>query len=424
MVGRLRQWQRLDKRKLLPMALLGVVLIVVLTACISSCGDKKGMELANPQFRRGVPAIRVRLTPHGQAVLATSGGYRINVDGRAVFGAKTPLPATNVSRAGRGWLINNQTVSGDILELCPAENTLFQFGPTQYRGLLRLVPSGEGQFLAINYLDLESYLAGVLAKELRTSWLSETYKAMAVAARTFARYQSQTAGLSNTYDVTDDQGSQVYGGYSAETDKSRNAVVETRGMMLVYNDNGKWGIFLTQYSACCGGTVNGAYVLRNAVALAPLVGGQTCNDCSNSSRYRWPAVRINKADAYRAIVQAYPSAAALGSLTDVRVASSTSYGRAVWLDIVGQGGTAPVRIRADDLRLAMLRAKVPAASSLYSMNCHISSVGDSLEFSEGQGFGHGVGLCQWGAEGKAEKGWKAEQILGFYYPGASLMKIY
>jgi len=50
-------------------------------------------------------------------------------------------------------------------------------------------------------------------------------------------------------------------------------------------------------------------------------------------------------------------------------------------------------------------------------------VGDSIEFTDGRGFGHGVGLCQWGAQSKAIKSWSAEQILGFYYPGATLYRV-
>ena len=58
------------------------------------------------------------------------------------------------------------------------------------------------------------------------------------------------------------------------------------------------------------------------------------------------------------------------------------------------------------------------------MNCDMRDGGDYIEFANGKGFGHGVGLCQWGAQGKALRGWKAEQILGFYYPGASIYKLY
>ena len=58
------------------------------------------------------------------------------------------------------------------------------------------------------------------------------------------------------------------------------------------------------------------------------------------------------------------------------------------------------------------------------MNCRINDVGSAIEFADGKGFGHGVGICQWGAQGKAERGMGWEEILQFYYPGAKRMHAY
>ena len=83
-----------------------------------------------------------------------------------------------------------------------------------------------------------------------------------------------------------------------------------------------------------------------------------------------------------------------------------------------------IRLRAEDVRLALLRANIPAARKLYSMNCRIQVLGEQIEFSDGRGFGHGVGLCQWGAHGKAARGARGEEIIEFYYPGASTIRAY
>ena len=74
--------------------------------------------------------------------------------------------------------------------------------------------------------------------------------------------------------------------------------------------------------------------------------------------------------------------------------------------------------------MALLFGGVRAARGLYSMNCDIVDRGGSIEFANGRGFGHGVGLCQWGAQGKALQGWTAERILEAYYPGATLYRIH
>ncbi len=109
-------------------------------------------------------------------------------------------------------------------------------------------------------------------------------------------------------------------------------------------------------------------------------------------------VRVYKGELYRAVMARYPEASALGSLATINVVSYTPYGRAVWLDLVGTTGRS-TRLRADDVRLAwnMSLTGKPTASTrkLYSMNCTIIPGADWIDFANGHGFGHGVGLCQW-----------------------------
>ncbi len=95
----------------------------------------------------------------------------------------------------------------------------------------------------------------------------------------------------------------------------------------------------------------------------------------------------------------------------------------MWVDLVGTHGR-NVRLRAEDLRLALIRSSLFQGKQIASMNCRIVDVGGAIEFADGRGFGHGVGLCQWGAQGKADRGWKAEEILKFYYPDSTLLPAY
>lgn len=371
------------------------------------------------------PTIRVRLSGAAttEVQLATTGGYWIRADGRVVAESRRPLGPVRVRRSGGRWLLGAQPTEGGELLIFPAPGHHVRLGKTAYRGYLRLLP-GEGQRLVvINHVDLESYLAGVLPRELYATWHEETYRALAVAARTFAMYQMITFGRDHEYDLGDSQASQVYGGCSAETPKSRRAVDNTHGIVLAYGPAGTERIFLAQYSACCGGRVNGAYVIRSAHRIPPLEGGQVCTDCRDCPRHRWAPVRVAKADVYRALRSRYRAAARLGGVRTIQVATTTPSGRAVWVDVIGPSGR-KLRVRAEDVRLSLLSARVPAARRLYSMNCRIVDRGGAIEFRDGRGFGHGVGLCQWGAEGKARHGWTAEQILAFYYPEAKLYRVH
>jgi stage II sporulation protein D len=157
-------------------------------------------------------------------------------------------------------------------------------------------------------------------------------------------------------------------------------------------------------------------------AARPLAGGVPCTDCARSARYRWPAVSVSKADAYQALARCYTQVALLGGLREIRVRNATGWGRAEWIELASPDGRTS-RIRADDLRLALLRFGPPVARELYSMNCTIRDSGDGLVFENGRGFGHGVGLCQYGAQGKALRGMKYHEILYSYYPGARIAQM-
>jgi len=158
------------------------------------------------------------------------------------------------------------------------------------------------------------------------------------------------------------------------------------------------------------------------VQAGPLRGGVICDDCRSCPQFTWPAVRVDKDAIYRALSRVYAQVAELGAVKAVRPLGPDE-DRPVWVDIVGPDDK-KVRIRAQDLRLALLRDGASGAGGLYSANCRIRDAGKAVVFEHGRGFGHGVGLCQWGAQGKALRGLKARQILLRYYPGAKIFKAY
>lgn len=423
-------WRRRVSRNprmvaILPLILLGGACLLTAVA-LSSCGGPQSSISEAPSAGFSAPTeMRVRLTPSPLPAveLSTTGGYRLLVDQDVL--AESPASPANarITRQGGTWVVNGTlSRSGIHLILESLPNGYVRFHGNGYRGRMVLSAAGDN-IVVVNSLDVESYLAGVLAKELYPKWSYQTYRALAIAARTYALYQKVTNGSGREYDVTADQSSQMYGGFTGETDMSRRVVLETRGQVLAYGPPGREQIFMTQYSASCGGHVNASSVIRNAEDIPPYSGGQACDDCVNCSHYRWEPVRIPRTEVLRAVTAVYPNTRDTLGGTLVRIDSkgTTPYGRIVWLELVGQGER-KVTLRAEDLRLSLIR--VPAGKKLYSMNCQIRIVGDMVEFYDGKGFGHGVGLCQWGAQGKAEKGWIAEQILQFYYPQSKIFRVY
>lgn len=407
------------------LVLLGVVTGTVIVATfLSSCYTRR--DGRDPLHVAGVPVIRVRVMsgPVGSVTISTTGPCVIRCDGR-VAGRSGALRGARVSLQGGLWSIGSHRASGSHVEIVPEDGGRVTLGKIEYRGWIRLVASGGG-FYAVNHVDVESYLTGVLAEELYGHWSDQTYQAQALAARTFAMYKIETFGRADgsEYDLTNTQGSQVYGGVLAETDKAWRAVRSTHGKVLVYGPpGGKAELILAHYSACCGGTVNTVRVLRSARDIPPLRGGQRCNDCSASSRFSWPPVTVSKRELFRCLSAAYEKVAALGSLAAIRVSSRAPYGLPLWVQIVSPSGRT-VRVRYNDIRSALQRGRSPAAAKLHSMNCRMKDHGSSIEFYDGHGFGHGVGLCQWGAEGKAQRNWSASRIVKFYYPGITIHQAY
>ncbi|MDP6046652.1 MAG: SpoIID/LytB domain-containing protein [Phycisphaerae bacterium] len=415
---------------------LTLILATGLAVCfISGCQPP---DMKPPKARTGLgllagadgkPIVRVLLTPAavGSVDLSAGKDFRILADRMVrMTGKLGTSPVSTVKRSGGLWIVGNASFQAAGVTVEPIDNRndrYVGFNGKTYRGKLHLLPKGPSGFIVINYVNFDDYLAGVLARELFGSWHIEAYRSLAVAARTFALHHMLHNKRSSEYDVDDTVSSQVYGGRAAETQKSRHAVDSTSGWALTVKYNGKNRIFMPQYSSCCGGWVNAAIVLRDAPPIAPLTGGQKDAHCTASKRYRWAPVQISKAELFSKMSRYHPSVAAMGGIATIRVTQRLTHGRPVWVDVVGVNGKS-TRLRAEKIRLALIFGKSPAGKKLYSMNCQIVDVGSAIEFRNGRGFGHGVGMCQYGLQGKAMAGWKANQIINFYYPGADIVSIY
>ncbi|MFW5840328.1 MAG: SpoIID/LytB domain-containing protein, partial [Planctomycetota bacterium] len=407
--------ERQPLRKVL-IPLLPLCLIVAsagLAGSLTSCSDGPDVQLKGPHDIAsqpvplgpdmgdsplpGPPEVRVRLLsrPVQTVRIGCTGAATMTADDRPLFASETRMPQLNIARQGGAWTIATRTLEADRLELTGADGQFLQVmvdGKMRaYRGRIRLAATGAESMEIINLVDMDSYVAGVLAEELYGSWHIEAYRALAIAARSHAWYFVLRGGRGN-WDVNDDTSSQVYGGIEAETSKSRAAAAETAGQVLTYTFRGQRMLFLAHYSSSCGGRVNPAEAIRPAAAIPPLIGGGVCNDCNQpgNRKHRWAPVTVEKARIFRALVahdrKLY---APLSVLREIRVTRATRWGRPIWLRLIGSGQITR-DIRADDLRLVLIQS-LPEAKGLYSMNCRLIDRGLSVEFTGGGGFGHGVG---------------------------------
>jgi stage II sporulation protein D len=293
----------------------------------------------------------------------------------------------------------------------------------RYHGTIHMVQLPTGKYVAINAVPIEHYLAGVLAKELYGSWNLETYKAQAVAARTFALYQMRTAPGDHLWDVNNDESSQMYGGIRGETAKSRAAVAQTRGTVLTTTWKGQTGLFCTFYSACAGGASQDPWEAWGDMPVGPLAArrlGTVDNDCP---KYSWPTMALAKADLSRAIESwgrrnSVEYLATLGQIRSVQITKHNAVtGRPTEMTLTGVNNRS-VPIRAEEFRLALIYDPDGVAPKPPSSFFNLKDAGAELLLTNGRGYGHGIGMSQWGAQALALQGHSASQILAFYYPGS------
>lgn len=281
----------------------------------------------------------------------------------------------------------------------------------------------------VNHVPLERYLPGVLARELFQHWRPATFEAQAVAARSFACAEHQFFTGRRHFDVTDNASSQMYIGATASEPAVR-AVAATRGVVLAWRDH----LVPGYYSSCCGGIPARAIdaIGDNPInAMPPLDGAPRDPHCQSAPTFTWthhrrPDRTLARLGAFAKAAEIEPLAR-LSRLEAIDVAERNPHGRPVSyrLRAVGPAGTVEHVLSAGRLRLAfdypvagLKRPKPPMWSGF--VDCTLSP--DDLMIA-GRGHGHGVGLCQYGAESLARAGRDAFAILREYYPGVSFATI-
>jgi len=330
----------------------------------------------------------------------------------------------NVSvSAGRITIADRSFTAKEVIIL-PDDPHIFNLNGDDYRGKLKLIINPDGNsFDAVNLVPPEPYLAGVVGAEMPNYWEPAALKAQAIAARTYCLYIKRHFGSKRTWDVSKTEANQVYLGVGAESAQVWNAVNQTQGQVLVCKQtNGIEDIFPTYYSSTCGGhTENSKHVFGDS--FEPLVGVPCpyCKDTAKPSFFFWPMAQFDKADVTTRLLQRYPKLKQLGEITDIIPTGQSNYGKFSRLTLVKLLGSTGknASLRAEDFRLSI----DPTGRKLKSTICRIVKMGNKWAFRSGRGYGHGVGMCQCGAQAMARQGKTARQILFYYYPGSKILTI-
>ncbi len=346
-------------------------------------------------------AIRVRVLEASRSVsVEIAGAFSIidQASGHVLYQAAGA--SARLTSDPQGLVFGNRRLASRDIVIAGEPAVAVSLNKRSYRGTLRCTLLPDGNVRCINTINVEAYVKGIAIREISHYWPKEALRAHAVVFRTYALYQMRQ-NKANPFDVTSDVYSQVYGGKDAERYRISEAVDETKGEVLTYRQ----ALIPAFYHSTCGGATEDAGELWD-MRIGPLA-GQICPYCQEAPYYRWKA-QVKAKTICRALrAGGYPCA----EIRDITVISRTASSRAKEIKIGGSGQ--PVLLSGKTFR-ALLGADV-----IRSTRFQVKRAGDGFVFS-GEGWGHGVGLCQWGAYAMAKGGSTYVEILQQYYPGTQL----
>ena len=382
--------------------------------------------------RRDAFVLRVALaTAARSGVVSGTSRWRVyDRDGRDVQLRGTPDEPLTIERSGNGVRAVNRggfptTLRNGPWTVRAAERgAMLRWNAHRYRGEL-VISAGDSGLTVVNRLGVEDYLRGVVPLEIGDRPLAElaASQAQAVAARSYAYIHSR-GRESAAYDLVADVSHQVYGGADAERPGSDSAVASTAGRVLLYAGR----VVDAPYHAVCGGSTaeatevwrtTGQPYLRAVSDRIP--GSPSRYYCDPSPRFSWS--RSYTGPSLAAVLDRYLRAYApvpsggVGSARSVVVSGLSPSGRVATLDIATDAGR--YTLRGNDIRFVLRSPGGEILSSTYfSVETSVGRDGRLVQLTlRGAGYGHGIGMCQWGAIGRARAGQDYLGILQTYYPG-------
>jgi len=327
--------------------------------------------------------------PGSYTLWSVDGGTRIKDIGP---GAETRFTLNHGT-----WMADYNELNGRKILIIPEAYELLSVQGKKYRGAIQLIQD-EGKITVINIVPLEEYIYSVVPAEVSKGWPMDALKAQAVAARTYAMCRMAVRG-DYEFDLNCGQSDQVYGGYEAEKEQTTRAVDETKGEILTYEGEP----ILCYFHSNSGGKTEDAF---SAFGLKrPYLKSVPDPYSKNAPGYRW-VLRISTRELQRRLSNKGYN---VSGIHDVVVSSKTSTGRVKSIKVFHSGGV--VSIPGNDFRWKVDSTMM--RSTLFTVH----KEGNYITFS-GYGYGHGVGLSQWGCYRMAQMGRDYKEILAYYYPSS------
>jgi stage II sporulation protein D len=406
-------------------AILGVAACVSLSSSRGSRGEPGNVPVVRGPYKSGADQqVRIALETSAKSgtISGTGSWGLVHGDVGQQMNAMAELPLSfDAARLGE-----ITTEMGPVTAETN-DGSLLVWNGKKYRGELIITRTDSG-FLVVNRLPMDSYLRGVVPLEIgsRTSAEFAAVQAQAVAARTYAYKHLTNTRAFDMYATVQDQ---VYGGVDAEKPQADTAIMTTRDVVVLYNGQP----ITTPYHSTCGGSTAGVsevwYDQPDQPYLRPVsdrIPGTNNYYCDSSPRFSW--TQSYDAAGLRAVMEKYLATYTkapkngVGKITDIKEQGRTPSGRVAALTVQTESGT--YTLRGNDIRFVLRDPKGAILNSTYFSFTKETSGGEVSSLNvNGRGYGHGIGMCQWGAIGRARAGQNYRTILETYYPGTTIGRI-
>jgi len=398
-----------------------------------SVGIKYGSSSGNSVSISSCGVLNIYHNEYGTIIYTSQPSETINIEmGSTGFASWNKFDASGCTR----------------LSIYPSEGNTIQCDGIEYRGYIVIEKHSNGELLVINYVNIDDYVSSVLGKEMSYTWPKEALKAQAICARNFVL----TRGSSHKeygFDVCSTTHCQVYGGVKSEHVNTRIATEETRGIVAKYQGE-LVGLYF--FATSGGATEDSENVWGGKYGYLRSV-PDTYENPEKASKYRW-TVTLTKSEIETKLLNAGVN---IGSLKKIDVVSYSDSGRVLQMTFVGTEGSHTVTkekcrtilglysqkftIKGDSCDSIITTAGTAMNSNIFAISA--SGIGMITNYSaisgnnsisyvsvegnnsgsyviNGGGYGHGVGMSQWGARGMAENGFTYDQILHHYFTGIEL----
>lgn len=274
-----------------------------------------------------------------------------------------------------------------------------------YRGTIT-INFASGKTNIINELKFEDYLKGILPKEAVVSWNTEALKTQAVISRTYAA-KNIGRHAKEGFDICSTVHCQVYGGGSCENKKCNQAVHDTKGEVVLYKNE----LAQTLFHAACGGHTDNPKYVWGWKQTPEYLEGRKDKYCKGNPHSSWTSELDESFIRQKLIAAGYK----IGTIKKISYSGKTT-GKAA-KEVIVSHSKGKLKLNAYTFRLSVDAFKVK--STMFSS---IKKSKNKFVFS-GKGWGHKVGLCQWGAKAMGDKKFSYKKILDYYYPGTNIGKI-